>query len=155
VARVDFHSQVGDKLTYTCRLVRKIFSLASESEPLKKIVIVGSSADIDQLNQMLWSFSAEEFLPHGLIDDESAEFTPILLSEAYDELQFQNIPHQDVFIHLGQDFLEDIEKNTDRFDRVIEVVSLEEQEVLAGRQRYRQYRSMGLELFNHDQKGAK
>ena len=155
MARVDFHSQVGDKLTYTCRLVRKIFSLASESEPLKKIVIVGSSADIDQLNQMLWSFSAEEFLPHGLIDDESAEFTPILLSEAYDELQFQNIPHQDVFIHLGQDFLEDIEKNTDRFDRVIEVVSLEEQEVLAGRQRYRQYRSMGLELFNHDQKGAK
>jgi DNA polymerase-3 subunit chi len=38
---------------------------------------------------------------------------------------------------------------------VIEVVSLEEQDVLAGRQRYKQYRSMGVELFNHDQKGAK
>ena len=155
MARVDFHSQVSDKLTYTCRLVRKIFSLASESEPIKKIVIVGSSADINQLNQILWSFSAEEFLPHVLIEDESAEFTPILLATAYDELQFQNIPHQDVFIHLGQDFLKDIEKITDRFDRVIEVVSLEEQEVSAGRQRYKQYRSMGVELFNHDQKGAK
>ena len=97
MARVDFHSQVGNKLTYTCRLVRKIFSLASEAEPIKKIVIVGSSADIDQLNQMLWSFSAEEFLPHCLIDDESAEFTPILLATAYDELQFQDLSHQDVF----------------------------------------------------------
>ncbi len=155
MARVDFHSQVGNKLTYTCRLVRKIFSLASEAEPIKKIVIVGSSADIDQLNQMLWSFSAEEFLPHCLIDDESAEFTPILLATAYDELQFQDLSHQDVFIHLGQNFLEDIEKITHRFDRVIEVVSLEEQEVLAGRQRFKQYRSMGVELFNHDQKGAK
>lgn len=155
MARVDFHSQVGDKLTYTCRLARKIFSLASEVEPIKKIVIVGSSADIDQLNHMLWSFSAEEFLPHCLIDDETAEFTPIVLSTAYDELQFQNIQHQDVFIHLGQEFLEDIEKITDRFARVIEVVSLEEQDVLAGRQRYKQYRSMGVELFNHDQKGAK
>ena len=155
MARVDFHSQVGDKLTYTCRLVRKICSLASDAEPIKKIVIVGSSADINQLNQLLWSFSAEEFLPHCLIDDESAEFTPIVLATAYDDLQFQNIPHQDVFIHLGQDFLEDIEKITHRFDRVIEVVSLEDHEVLAGRQRYKQYRSMGLELFNHDQKGAK
>jgi DNA polymerase-3 subunit chi len=155
VARVDFHSQVGDKLTYTCRLVRKIFSLASASEPIKKIVIVGSVVDIDQLNQRLWGFSSEDFLPHCLIDEESAEFTPILLATTYDEDQFQNIPHQDVFIHLGQDFLEGIEQITNRFDRVIEVVSLEENEVAAGRQRYKQYRSMGVELFNHDQKGAK
>ena len=155
MARVDFHSQVGDKLTYTCRLVRKIFSLASASEPIKKIVIVGSVVDIDQLNQRLWGFSSEDFLPHCLIDEESAEFTPILLATTYDEDQFQNIPHQDVFIHLGQDFLEGIEQITNRFDRVIEVVSLEENEVAAGRQRYKQYRSMGVELFNHDQKGAK
>ena len=155
MARVDFHSQVGDKLTYTCRLVRKIFSLASASEPIKKIVIVGSVVDIDQLNQMLWGFSSEDFLPHCLIDEESAEFTPILLATTYDEDQFQNIPHQDVFIHLGQDFLEGIEQISNRFDRVIEVVSLEENEVAAGRQRYKQYRSMGMELFNHDQKGAK
>ena len=47
MAKVDFHSQVGDKLTYTCRLVRKIFSLATEDEPLKKVVIVGASADLE------------------------------------------------------------------------------------------------------------
>jgi DNA polymerase-3 subunit chi len=118
-------------------------------------VIVGSANDVEQLNNLLWSFSAEEFLPHCMIDDESAEFTPILLTSAYDEAQFENIPHQDVFIHLGQHFLKDIEKITSRFDRVVEIVSLEEKDVLAGRQRYKEYRTMGLELFNHDQKGAK
>jgi hypothetical protein len=30
-----------------------------------------------------------------------------------------------------------------------------EEDVLAGRERYKQYRTMGLELFNHDQKGAR
>jgi hypothetical protein len=32
---------------------------------------------------------------------------------------------------------------------------MEEEDVLAGRARYKQYRTMGLELFNHDQKGAR
>lgn len=154
MARVDFHSQVGDKLTYTCRLVRKIFSLSDGSEPLKNIVIVGDPNDLHRLDQLLWGFSQEEFIPHVWIGDEAAPFTPLLLSEDFSEEEFSKIGHRDVFIHLGQEFLQDIDAITARFDRVIEVVSIEEQDLLAGRERYKQYRTMGLELFNHDQKGA-
>ena len=155
MARVDFHSQVGDKHRYTCRLARKIFSLAAQEQALKKIVVVGAQSDLETLNELLWSFSAEDFLPHCYIEEEAASFTPIVLATAFDESQFEQIPHQDVFIHLGQEFLADIEKITNRFERVIEVVSMAEEDVLAGRERYKQYRTMGLELFNHDQKGAR
>ncbi len=155
MARVDFHSQVGDKYRYTCRLARKIFSLATEAQALKKIVVVGAQSDLETLNELLWSFSTEDFLPHCYIDDDAASFTPIVLATAFDESQFEQIPHQDVFIHLGQEILADIEKITNRFERVIEVVSMEEEDVLAGRERYKRYRTMGLELFNHDQKGAR
>jgi len=155
VARVDFHSQVGDKLSYTCRLARKIFSLASGKEALKKLVILGSSEDLKKLDTMLWSFDTEEFLPHCMADEDNAVCTPILLATHYDEALFEHLAHQDVLIHIGQDVLQDIEKISDRFERVIEVVSLEEADVQAGRQRYKQYRDLGLELVNHDQKGAK
>ena len=155
MARVDFHSQVGEKYNYTCRLARKIFSLAAQAQALKKIVVVGAQSDLEKLDELLWSFSAEDFLPHCYIDDDAASFTPIVLATAFDESQFEQIPHQDVFIHLGQEFLADIEKITNRFERVIEVVSMAEEDVLAGRARYKQYRTMGLELFNHDQKGVR
>jgi DNA polymerase-3 subunit chi len=93
-------------------------------------------------------------LPHCFLDEESAAYTPIVLSETFDVESFYPIPHKDVFIHLGQQFLNDIEIIAERFERVIEVVSTEEKDLLAGRERYKQYRTMGLELFNHDQKGA-
>lgn len=154
MARVDFHSQVGDKLTYTCRLARKIFSISEAKDPIKNIVIIGPLETLESLDQLLWTFSSDEFLPHCFLEDEAAAFTPIVLSAKYDEQAFAHLPHQDVFIHLGQAFLNDIEKITERFDRVVEVVSTEERDLLAGRERYKQYRTMGLELFNHDQKGA-
>ena len=155
MAKVDFHSQVGDKLTYTCRLVRKIFSLANPDEGLKKIVIVGATDDLNRLDQLLWSFSNEDFLPHVFIDDETAPFSPIVLAHQFQADLFDLIPHQDVFVHLGREFLQDIEQITDRFDRVIELVSVEEPDVLAGRERFKRYRSMGIELVNYDQKGTK
>ena len=55
MARVDFHSQVGDKLSYTCRLTRKIFSLATGKEALKKIVILGSAEDLEKLDTAIKS----------------------------------------------------------------------------------------------------
>jgi DNA polymerase-3 subunit chi len=154
VARVDFHSQVSDKLTYTCRLARKICSISEGKDPIKNIVIVGPLQTLKGLDQLLWTFSPDEFLPHCFLDDEAAAYTPIVFSDHFDPQAFSQIPHQDVFIHLGQEFLNDIEKITERFDRVVEVVSTEEHDLLAGRERYKQYRTMGLELFNHDQKGA-
>jgi DNA polymerase III subunit chi len=155
VAKVDFHSQVGDKLSYTYRLVRKIFSLATPESPLKKILVVGASDDLERFDQLLWSFNVEDFLPHVFIDDENAAFAPIILATEYDEQILNQLPHQDVFIHLGRDFLENIAQITTRFERVIEIVSMEPSDVSAGRERFKNYRSMGLELVNYDQKGMK
>ena len=59
-----------------------------------------------------------------------------------------------MLIHLGQEFMSNVPTLVDRFPRLIEVVSLEENDLLAGRERYKQYRTMGYELHNHDQKGA-
>jgi DNA polymerase-3 subunit chi len=46
MARIDFHSNVNDKLDYACRLTRKIWSATSSGEPVRNIVIVGEKADL-------------------------------------------------------------------------------------------------------------
>ena len=40
MARIDFHSNVSDKLEYVCRLTRKIWSATPEGQPVRNIVIV-------------------------------------------------------------------------------------------------------------------
>lgn len=154
MARVDFHSQVGDKLAYCCRLVRKILASSPEGDSLRRVVILGDDALLNKLDQMLWNFSAEDFLPHCFADSEQAPITPIVLASQWDDELFATLPHADVLIHLGQEFMPNVETLAERFPRLIEVVSLEEKDLLAGRERYKQYRTMGHELHNHDQKGA-
>ena len=154
MAKVDFHSQVKDKVHYACRLIRKIISLSSEKDPFQTIVVLGSHEVLTELNEKLWTFSTDDFLPHCFMDEDAFELCPIILVDLADQHRIMELTHQDVLIHLGQDALENIEAFVQRYKRVVEVVSMENNDLLAGRERYKKYRTLGLELQNFDQKGA-
>ena len=53
MARIDFHSNVSDKLEYVCRLTRKIWSATKEGEAVRNIVIVGEKSDLKKLDGLL------------------------------------------------------------------------------------------------------
>ena len=151
MARIDFHSNVTDKLEYACRLTRKIWSATPEGQPVRNIVIVGEKPDLKKLDELLWSFSNVDFLPHCYIDDESAAETPIVLSDNFASPSLAGIPHADVMIHLGMRMPADVPALVARFPRIVEVVTVNEAERLAGRERYKAYRDLGHELHNFDQ----
>jgi DNA polymerase-3 subunit chi len=151
MARIDFHSNVGDKLDYACRLTRKIWSATPEGQPVRNIVIVGEQADLKKLDELLWTFSSTDFLPHCFIDDEAAVDTPILLTDDFASSALNQVPHADVMIHLGMRMPQDVSGLVARFPRIVEVVTVNEAERLAGRERYKAYRELGHELFNFDQ----
>jgi DNA polymerase III subunit chi len=151
MARIDFHSNVGDKLDYACRLARKIWSGTQEGEPVRPIVIVGEKADLKKLDDLLWTFSSTDFLPHCFIDDEAASETPIVLTDDFASPALASIPHADVMIHLGMRMPQDVPALVARFPRIVEVVTVNEAERLAGRERYKAYRDLGHELHNFDQ----
>jgi DNA polymerase-3 subunit chi len=155
MARIDFHSNVADKLEYACRLTRKIWSATPEGQPVRNIVIVGEKADLKKLDELLWSFSSTDFLPHCYIDDEAAAETPIVLSESFASPLLAAIPHADVMIHLGMRMPADVPALVARFPRIVEVVTVNEAERLAGRERYKAYRELGHELHNFDQSQSK
>ena len=151
MARIDFHSNVSDKLEYACRLTRKIWSATPEGEPVRNIVMVGEKADLKKLNELLWVFSSTDFLPHCFIEDEAASETPIVLTDDFASPALNGIPHADVMIHLGMRMPADVPALVSRFPRVVEVVTVNEAERLAGRERFKAYRELGHELHNFDQ----
>ena len=151
MARIDFHSNVSDKLEYACRLTRKIWSATPEGQPVRQIVIVGEKGDLQKLDDLLWTFSSTDFLPHCYIDDEAAAETPIILTDNFASPCLSAIPHADVMIHLGMCMPQDVSALVERFPRIVEVVTVNEAERLAGRERFKAYRELGHELHNFDQ----
>jgi len=151
MARIDFHSNVADKLEYACRLARKIWSATPEGQAVRNIVMVGEKADLKKLDELLWTFSNIDFLPHCFIDDEAAAETPIVLTDDFASPALSGLPHADVMIHLGMRMPADVAALVERFPRIVEVVTVNEAERLAGRERYKAYRDLGHELHNFDQ----
>ncbi|WP_062309544.1 DNA polymerase III subunit chi [Polynucleobacter sinensis] len=151
MARIDFHSNVSDKLEYACRLTRKIWSGTPSGEAVRNIVMVGEKADLKKLDELLWTFSATDFLPHCFIEHEAASETPIVLTDDFASAALAQLPHADIMIHLGMRMPQDVAALVARFPRIVEVVTVNEAERLAGRERYKAYRALGHELHNFDQ----
>jgi DNA polymerase-3 subunit chi len=113
--------------------------------------MVGEKADLKKLDELLWTFSSTDFLPHCFIDDEAASETPIVLTDDFVTPALSGVPHADVMIHLGMRMPQDVAALVARFPRIVEVVTVDEAERLAGRERYKAYRDLGHELHNFDQ----
>ena len=99
MARIDFHSNVADKLLYACRLARKI--MRSSEDQNRTIVFTGEIADLKKLDGLLWSFSKTDFLPHCFASDDTAQETPVILVARSALGDLKALPHADVFVHLS------------------------------------------------------
>jgi DNA polymerase-3 subunit chi len=132
MTRIDFHSQVSDKIHYSCRLIRK-----ARAANCQILVLSQNSQQAEQLDQALWSFSASDFLPHVMLADPLSAQTPILITTELNS----PLPHHDVLINLSQE----LPDNFTRFNRVIEVVSQLEDDTNTARQRFRMYQQQGFQ----------
>ena len=151
MTRIDFHSNVSNQLDYACRLVRK--ALAAQC---KLIVRHQDEAQLAQFDQLLWTFSTTDFLPHVSLNKSPnegrhplASHTPVLLSLHDAEGVEQNgeqseFPHNEILLNLSDKVPADFA----RFERLIEIVPQETQATQAGRERYRFYQQQGFQL-NH------
>ncbi len=136
MTRIDFHTQVADRILFTCRLVRKARAADADS---RIVILVRDQQERATLDRALWTFSEQDFLPHASVDDPLASQSPVVLTERVD-----NLPHHDILINLSGD----LPAPFAQFDRVIEIVAQDESEIAAGRERFGYYRQRGYAL-NH------
>ncbi|SAK62644.1 DNA polymerase III subunit chi [Caballeronia arationis] len=138
MTRIDFHTNVGDSIAYACRLVRKAYL---SGEP---IIVLAEPARLAAFDEQLWTFSPLDFVPHCMAGSPLAKDTPVVLAANLDDA-----PHHRILINLGQS----VPVQFARFERLIEVVGDDEEELAAGRQRFRFYRDRGYALNMHKQGG--
>jgi DNA polymerase III subunit chi len=137
MTRVDFHSKVPDKLLYACRLIRK-----ARTAGMKVVVYLQDSQQLSDFDQALWTFSEHDFIPHVAASDALAEQTPVILSCDATE----NLPHHQVLINLSTQTPDHFA----RFERMFEIVSTDEQDLNAGRSRYKHYQTRGYALTHFE-----
>ncbi len=140
---ISFHFNVAEPLHYACRLVRKALRQRS------RVVVTAEAATLAELDRALWTFEATEFLPHvrlaaGASLAPRVAATPIVLAE-----DIAAAPHHEVLVNLGAEPPQGFE----RYERLVEIVSTDEQVRAAARMRWKHYAARGYAIEKHEVNG--
>jgi DNA polymerase-3 subunit chi len=140
VARADFYLIAKERfreepLLLVCELVKRGYAAN-----LPILVLARDAAQAEALDDLLWSFDADEYLPHQIAgSDEDDDETPILIAT----------PDMDVAARPLLINLRDAAP-AGNFDRVLEVVPADPSARGPLRERWKHYQSLGFELNKHD-----
>lgn len=140
---VEFHHGMADKLAYACRLLRKAYRSGAG------VLVTGDAATLKALDRQLWVFDEQEFLPHVLAVagqplPERLHATPVWL--APHGLDAEAPGQRGILVNLGPEMPD----RPARFDRLFEIVSREPHDRQLGRQRWKQYEALGLQIQPHE-----
>ncbi|HUD24577.1 MAG TPA: DNA polymerase III subunit chi [Burkholderiaceae bacterium] len=136
---IDFHFNVDHPVIHACRVVRKALGSG------RSVLAFSRDAQrLARLDSALWTFSALDFLPHVYADSELADRTPVWLS-------MTPLPdrERDVLLLLDEQVAPDFERWFERFERVIEIVSNEDDDRAHARARFKAYRDRGFVPRSH------
>ncbi|MEY4652577.1 MAG: putative polymerase chi subunit [Pseudomonadota bacterium] len=137
---IAFHVNLADRLAYACRLLRKAAASGS------RVVVTGPQPELRALDTALWTFSAPDFLPHGMADTlppAVLAHTPIVLAASAVQA-----PHRQVLVNLD----ESVPEGFEGFERLIELVSGDEPQLRQARVRWKHYADRGYAPTKIDQK---
>jgi len=136
MTQIDFYTHVEDKLKTACTLAAKAFARG-----LRLTAYCPDPETAQRLDRLLWTTPATGFLPHCGPDDPLAAETPVIIDCGGD-----NLLHDQVLLNLRPEW----PPFFSRFQRLIEIVSLEDADRAGARERFRFYRDRGYEIRTHD-----
>ena len=123
------------RLQWVCRLVNKAYKQGRHI-----YIHTESSAQAAQLDDLLWTFSQDSFIPHAL-SHQAGEFPPPVLLGYADEPSGKS----DVLITLATN----VPPFWSQFERVAELVDQQAEVKKYGRERYRFYTEQGCKPETH------
>lgn len=139
MTEVAFHFNAPDKLAYACRLLRKAVQSGA------RVAVAAETEFLRQLDAQLWTFAPLEFVPHCM---DGAEASVLALSPVVLTADASRSPHHGVLVNLGTS----VPASFERFERLIEVVALDEDDRAHARRRWKHYADRGYSIVRHDLK---
>jgi len=124
-----------DRQVLACRLVSKAYKQGQNI-----YIHTDSSEQADQMNQALWSFRPESFIPHTLVDSKGSNDSQILIGHDSSPPRLM-----DLLINLATEqplFFS-------QFERVAEFVNDDGDIKASARKRYQFYKQRGYHLDTH------
>ena len=140
MTEIDFHFNAPDKVSHTCRLLRKAVVARGS-----RLVVTGRAQLLDAIDSALWQMTPSDFVAHCRSDAEPhvAERSAVLLTESTGDVLAQQ---RQVLVNLG----DDVPAGFERFERLIEIVTSDESDRQLARRRWRHYADRGYALKQHD-----
>lgn len=140
VTRVDFYILAGnadhqERARFACRLAEKAWQ-----QGYRVFMHTSSEFDAQQLDDLLWTFRPESFVPHAIANDPRGKELPVLVGCG--EAPRLTL---DVLINLT----EAVPDYFGRFERLAEIVQPSDEQRASARRRYRHYREQGCGLRSH------
>lgn len=132
MTRIDFYHYADDKLRVACRLAAKAYKRDN------KVVVFAPDAQLlRRFDEALWTFQQTGFVPHCFAGTAVAAQTPIVLASSGEAL-----PHHDVLLNLADEWPPFFAS----FERLLEIVTLDEGDKERARSRYVFYKKRGYEI---------
>lgn len=140
MTQIDFYLPKGeaqlDRRLLACRLTEKALAAGH-----RVLIQCETLADCQALDELLWGFRPESFIPHGLMHQVEPTDYPVLISHLDDPDE-----EDDILINLSNQMLPFFS----RFRRLLEPLDHNPSVLEAGRQRFRHYRERGYPLKHHE-----
>jgi DNA polymerase III subunit chi len=140
MTRIDFYvlKDPGEAACaqFACRLTEKAVRQGHQV-----YINTESAVQLQQLDDLLWTFRAGSFLPHAVDSGEDHDESPVLL--AHDREPRNS---HDILVNLANE----VPPFFSRFNRVAELAGGNDAQRVEARNRYRYYKDRGYTLHTHE-----
>jgi DNA polymerase-3 subunit chi len=141
MTQIDFYTHVDDKYQTLCTLAGKALARG-----VRMTILTPDGEATERVDKLLWTQPPLGFLPHCRAHHKLAAVTPIILDHVAEP-----VVHEQVLVNL----CEACPPMFSRFERLVEIVSLDEADREQARARFRFYRERGYEIRTHDLSSSK
>ena len=136
--RVQFYHNAENPLALACELAARAYGSG------RKVALRTQDAtSARQLDQLLWSFEQQSFVPHVMAGSPLAGETPVVIGHAEAPNEW---PHAEILFNLA----DDVPPGHERFRMLIEIIGQGEAQKLPARARWMHYKQQDLPLQAFD-----
>jgi DNA polymerase-3 subunit chi len=136
VTEITFYTYAENPLDIARRVAAK-----AHGQGRQVMIYTPDATTADAIDRLLWTTPPLSFVPHCRDSDPLAGETPVLIGTDADALSSADVM---INLHTGQP------PAFARFERLVEIVGLDDAGVEQGRDRYRFYKTRGYALKTHD-----
>jgi DNA polymerase-3 subunit chi len=127
------------------KLGQRLAALAAQGR--RAVLFVRDEAQAVRLDEQLWTFDEESFLPHSILGPESSPLDPVIIVQG----RFGRF-EADLYVNLTPEpFPPELLENGAEHVRLIEFIRQDDPEAkAAGKKKWDRYREAGLAVEKHD-----